>query len=359
MCSSVSSTTSTALADHEALGPIRLGPTCARLVPNMNPDCERTLRQHGISITPLEPMGAAVTGLDLRLSRSPPADVLKALEVEMAGRGFVVFRDQGVMTGDEQVRASELFGGKKIYSTHGVHPKAPNRHIFRLSNDPSEGLLGVGPQWHNDGSFERAVFSHVGYHIVRVPERGGATHFSHAGAAHDRLTEEEKEVWSRRFSVNSNSGVVHPLVHTHPISGRRSVWLHLGWTGAVIEASRDGEAHRLLDAAELTALCHRFNDLLDAGFKEGYSMSYEYQAGDLVMIDNLAISHRAAPQAHMSTAVQGLRILHRTTVAGMMNFDPVGLPPEVHIFGPSPFGRGVWQGGGQGFQWDATRRLQN
>ena len=35
----------------------------------------------------------------------------------------------------KQVLASELFGGQEIHSTHGVHPKAPNKHIFRLSND--------------------------------------------------------------------------------------------------------------------------------------------------------------------------------------------------------------------------------
>ena len=168
-----------------------------------------------------------------------------------------------------QVAASELFGGQEIHSTHGVHPKAPNKHIFRLSNDQEHGILGVGPQWHNDGSFERAVFSHVGYHIVRVPENGGATRFCHqgsqalrngifgslssqqiprclaltrwrdaSGAAFDHLTEEEKEVWQRRVSVNSNSGVIHPLVHEHSISGRKSVYLHLGMTGAVLEMKK-------------------------------------------------------------------------------------------------------------------------
>ena len=44
-----------------------------------------------------------------------------------------------MLSGDQQVRASELFGGKKIHSTHGVHPEAPNRHIFRLSNDGRHG----------------------------------------------------------------------------------------------------------------------------------------------------------------------------------------------------------------------------
>ena len=49
------------------------------------------------------------------------------------------------MTGDEQVFASKLWGGRKMHSTHGVHPKAPNVDIFRLSNDPKVGINGVGP----------------------------------------------------------------------------------------------------------------------------------------------------------------------------------------------------------------------
>lgn len=68
----------------------------------------------------------------------------------------------------------------------------------------------------------------MGTHIIRVPEHGGATTFCHQGAAFDALSPDEQEVWSRRVSVNSNSGVVHPLVHEHPISGRKSVYLHLG-----------------------------------------------------------------------------------------------------------------------------------
>lgn len=49
------------------------------------------------------------------------------------------------------------------------------------------------------------------------------------------LSHDEQNTWSRRVSINSNSDVVHPLVHAHPISGRKSLFLHLGMTGAVLE----------------------------------------------------------------------------------------------------------------------------
>jgi len=184
-------------------------------VPDINTSSVSLLKANGITLTALIPLGAAVRGVNLR--KKPTEEVLAALQSTMADRGFLVFKDQGVLSGDEQVAASEFGGGRKIHSTHGVHPRAPNEHIFRLSNDRSVGILGVGPQWHNDGSFERGVFSHVGYHIVRAAEKGGGTIFAHQGAAFDALPPSEQERWSRLVSVNSNSGILHPVVHTHPI----------------------------------------------------------------------------------------------------------------------------------------------
>jgi len=333
-------------------------------IPPISPEDTTALSKHGIQLAALPKMGAEVRGLNLRnVDKNHPA--VPTLQSVMAARGFLVFRGQGVLSGDEQVTASELFGGQEIHSTHGVHPQAPNKHIFRLSNSKSDGILGVGPQWHNDGSFERAVFSHVGYHIIKVPVNGGATSFSHLGAAFDALTADEQDAWSRRVSINSNSGIVHPMVHVHPISGRRSVYLHLGMTGAVLEMSKGIEEvqsleHlRLLEQDEMTDLFNRYNKLLE---DTAYRVDYQYEEGDCIFIDNLAIAHRASPEAHQSVEKQGLRILHRTTVAGMINFDPPDkfhLPPAINIYGPNPFGKGVFIGGGLGFRWDASIHMQN
>jgi len=218
----------------------------------------RTLAEAGAEILPLDPIGAAVYGVDLA-SESPPAPaVVTALEYEMATRGFVVFKNETQLGVDDFLRASCLWGGKELHSTHGVHPATPghNRHIFRLSNDQRRGIPGVGPQWHNDGSFNTTTFSHSGYHIVRPAERGGGTYFAHQGAAYDALPEARQAFWRRLSSVNSSSGVVHPAVHEHRLSGRRSLWLHLGMTGAVIEKLPGEDGFRLLDAEALKQLCH-------------------------------------------------------------------------------------------------------
>mmetsp|Transcript_16693 Transcript_16693/g.46230 ORF Transcript_16693/g.46230 Transcript_16693/m.46230 type:complete len:355 (-) Transcript_16693:177-1241(-) len=335
-------------------------------VPSLDPARVALLKGHGVTIKAIEPMGAKVAGLDLK-GPEPPAAVLEALQAEMAARGFLVFSGQGVLSGDEQCKASELWGGREMHSTHGVHPKAPNRHIFRLSNDPDVGINGVGPQWHNDGSFEVGVFSHVGYHIIRVPENKGDTLFAHQGAAFDALPRATQEFWSRLVSVNATSGVLHPMVHDHLITGRRSVYLHLGMTGGVLEKIGEDQ-FRLLGEDELQKLFHSYNDLLNNGFPENggnYAISYQYQEGDCIFIDNLALAHKASPQAHFDAKEQGLRILHRTTVKAMKPFLPgFNLPSTatqelLMDAQETSKGKGVFVAGGLGFRWDSTIRMQN
>jgi taurine dioxygenase len=331
-------------------------------IPPLDETRTRTIKRTGAEISPLDPIGIEVRGIDLAAESPPPADVLDALQREMASRGFIVFKNDQPLGIDDFLRASAWWGGRELHSTHGVHPATPGRnpHIFRLSNDPRHGIPGVGPQWNNDGSFNPSPFSHSGYHIIRPPERGGGTYFAHQGAAYDALPEDRQAFWDRLASVNSTSGVVHPAVHEHHISGRKSLWLHLGMTGAVIEKLPGQDRYRLLDAEELKRLCHEYKDILDAGLNHGYAIAYEYRENDCIFIDNYAVAHRASPEAHRPPEEQGLRIMHRSTVRGVSDFEPgLGLPLIMDIRGPSPLGGGVWQAGGTGFRWDENIRLQN
>ena len=93
------------------------------------------------------------------------------------------------------------------------------------------------------------------------------------------------------------------------------------------------------------------------------NMCHDTRQGDVVVIDNLAVAHKAAPAAHACPTKQGLRILHRTTVRGTQNLDPGpdfgDTPREVYIFGQSPYGEGIFQGGTSGFKWHPKIRFQN
>lgn len=333
------------------------------LIPKMDSDRVRLIESHDVKVQALEPLGFEISGMNMKAGATPPSEAVRqAIEEEMANRGFVVFRDQHDLDVDESIEACTWFGGREMHSTHGVHPATPdyNRHIFRLSNDRRHGTLGVGPQWHNDGSFVADCFSHVAMHSIRAPEKGGGTYFAHLGAAFEQLPLEKQEFWERLTSVNSNSGVLHPLVEAHPITGRKSVWLHLGMTGAVLEKVKDKEGFRLLEQDEMKQLFNDYNDLLNDGFEKGYTHCHDYKEGDLVIFDNRCVSHRASVAAHTPAATQGLRIVHRLTIKAPYDFKPrFDLPQYADIQGRNPFGQGVWQGGGLGFRWDDKIHMQN
>lgn len=343
--------------------------------PPLDPGRIALIEKEGLALKQLEPLGVEIYGADVRSEL--PGPVIEALEVEMANRGFIVFKHQTDLTPDELISVSKWWGAHEIHSTHGIHPATPgrNRHIFRCSNDSRHGILGVGPQWHNDGSFEAATFSHSAYYMARAPERGGGTHFAHQGAAFDALPKEKQEFWQRLVSVNSASGVTHPVVHTHPVSGLKSVWLHLGMTGAVLERLPEeglaieelqkepatADKFRLLSAAEMKELFNDYNDLLNDSFEKGYGIRYHYDNGDLLFIDNWAVAHRASPEAHMPAEQQGLRIMDRVTIKALRELSPhFGLPTYLNLSGPHPFNKdGIWQAGGVGFRWKDDIRLQN
>ncbi|WP_349361277.1 TauD/TfdA family dioxygenase [Stappia sp.] len=336
--------------------------THATTLPPIDPAVSAIVTAAGGEIRALDPIGAEVSGIDLSSPDAPSPEVIAVLEREMARRGFLVFRNGTQIGHEDFLRASCWWGGRELHSTHGVHPQTPggNRHIFRLSNDERHGIPDVGPQWHNDGSFLPATFSHSGYHIIRPAENGGGTHFAHQGLAFQALPKERQDRWRRLSSVNSTSGVVHPLVHEHPLTGQACIWLHLGMTGAVIEKLPDQDAFSLLHADDLKQLCHAYNDILNAGLTDGYAIAFEYRENDCVFIDNLAVAHRAAPEAHMPAERQGLRIMHRSTVKGVTDLAPgFGLPQHVRIDAPNPIGEGVWQGGGVGFRWDDGIKMRN
>lgn len=368
------------------------------------------LEKHGASCIPLSPCGVEIKGVDIAAVDGTLApDLAGALEILMALHGLVLFRKQGrpveesgirgtYLTAEQQCKLSECFGAGELHSTHGVHPESPCRDVFRLSNDPDHGFNSVGPEWHNDGSFCREVFGHVIYHIIKAPEGAGDTQFAHLGAAFDKLPKGVGERLKRCASVNSNGGAVHPLAHRHPLSGRESLYLHLGMTGAVLEVPSeiagttngavssegntgggDGGTFQLCDAqmpnglpkpkaadaarlglgnvvawrdSELDPFFSSFSDLLD---DPSVSYSHKWQEGDVVIIDNLAVAHKAAPGAHIPDI--GLRILHRTTILSNRPHDPppaLQLPHTLPTARPCPFEAGAtWCEGYVGFRWGA------
>lgn len=336
------------------------------------------------TIDPLAPFGARVLGLDLALVQAGDA-VLNQLKQDAAERGFLVFPNVS-LPGAALTSISELFG--TLIARHTVHEEAVHEDVFRVSSDERHGISGVGAQWHSDGAIERRVFSHLLFHAQRMPASGGGTDFADLSAAYDALPRRLQDEWSRLATVNAYSGAVHPLVHAHPRTGRKSLFMHLGMVGAIVRWPRGshgtfGECaerrarrgarleamdptagpslacgHALLNTDEARALLAAVDARLSA---HAATWTYNAQAdgsrGDLVLVDNLAVAHRAGVGASGGE----LRILHRTTVEGTLPVDPPdasGLPPFAYIWGANPLADGgVWTGSdyfGVGIRWNRS-----
>jgi taurine dioxygenase len=170
------------------------------------------------------------------------------------------------------------------------------------------------------------------------------------------MSEEERELLRRMASVNSNGGTVHPILHEHPVSQRTTAFLHLAMTGAVVHIGADGE-RTALTREEMMSLFARFHELCERA-----SLHHTYAQGDLVMIDNWAVAHRARDGSFDPS--HGLRVVHRTTVkSNHLLLPPAAwlLPPEFPQVGnggngsspfPATLGREpVWVEGYVGFRW--------
>lgn len=126
--------------------------------------CERV---YEVKSLPL--FGAEVTGIDLKTKVSE--DVIAVIKQDVTNYRLLIFRNQGIVSGDRHVEISKWFG--ELESTFYKHPKSPHPDVFRVSNSEEDGCTGVGRTgWHIDGSFQSSPFGYSLYHIVSVPSSG-------------------------------------------------------------------------------------------------------------------------------------------------------------------------------------------
>ncbi|MEX2293902.1 MAG: TauD/TfdA family dioxygenase [Acidimicrobiales bacterium] len=259
-------------------------------------------------------VGAIVTGVDqdrLLHDETFPEWCLHALE----DNGALVFRDLHLDDG-AQVAWSRRLGQVEIFGT-GEHPE-----IFRVTLDPAKNPSAVYLKgtfdWHIDGCTDDVPIMATMLSAHAVAESGGETEFASAYAAHDALTDDEKERFATVrvvHTIEASQRLVtpnpspeqleawrkrpakeHPLVWTHR-SGRKS--LVLGATTDHIVGMEPDASRALLDT------------LLARATEPGSVCRHEWQVGDVVIWDNRGVLHRALPYDETSP-----RDMHRTTFTG-------------------------------------------
>mmetsp|Transcript_98774 Transcript_98774/g.171173 ORF Transcript_98774/g.171173 Transcript_98774/m.171173 type:complete len:314 (-) Transcript_98774:31-972(-) len=269
-------------------------------------------------LTPILPhFGAEVRGLSLSGTEPLPPELVQRIKDDMTRYRVLVFKDQGQIPGARQVQISRQLG--EVESTFYKHPRSPHPDIFRVSNDETEGCTGVGRTgWHIDGTFQAMPFKYQTMHFHSVCE-GGETWFIPLKEFYEMQDEATRARWNKYWMVTGRQQYAHPMTYVHPSRGDTTMMFHCGapfcsaW--AVDDDGAEADKRNIkgfirpeVVQAELT---ERLDEAVD---RIGFKMNWE--AGDFAINDNLGNCHYAPPGTQNPRKRSGLRILHRTTIAG-------------------------------------------
>jgi alpha-ketoglutarate-dependent 2,4-dichlorophenoxyacetate dioxygenase len=283
-----------------------------------------------LSIRRLHPAFAAeVSGIDCR--RPLGRDTVAAIEKAMDEYAVLVLPEQA-LTDAEQIAFTRHFGELEHYETPGHIGKREDQRlgpgIIDFSNlDKSGAIMSAEDRvwffkladrlWHSDSSFRPipAKYSLLSGRVI--PSWGANTEFADMRAAYDALDERTKAeiedlicehslIYSREAigftqltpeEVAAFRPVHQPLVRTHPVTGRKSLFL-AAHAGAIVGWTIP-EARMFL------------RDLTEHATQREFVYSHVWRRNDLVMWDNRTTMHRA--RRFDNNEVRDVR---RTTLAG-------------------------------------------
>jgi taurine dioxygenase len=288
-------------------------------------------------------LGAEISGVDL--SRPLDDGTFAKLAEAFFDHQVVVLRDQR-LTPAQQVAFTRRFGELEHHvRRESCLPGFPEILVVSNVLDDAGKAIGVqdaGRFWHSDLSYKKAPSLLSALYAIEVPVRDaralGDTDFASATAAYDALPEETKRrvqgltnVHSYRYyrAMNARAqaedaaslgrrvqehtpseqqlggvpDVEAPVVRTHPVTGRKALFVNEAHTSRLIGLPEE-EGGKLL-----AELCRHI-------VRPEFTHRHRWRAGDLLMWDNCAVQHKA----NFDYGLPLRRLMHRTTVRGTVPF---------------------------------------
>ena len=269
-------------------------------------------------------LGALVTDVDLSQDLSDK-DTVK-LRDAFNTHGLLLFRGQDI-TPEAHVAFSKKFG---VLEHHVLSDALLEGlpEIYILSNLKKDGKrvgrAGAGHYWHSDLSYMAEPSLGSLLRAIEVPEVGGDTMFANLASAYDALSEpmktfldglEVEHSFAKVMSAVAKLGlnkpftaeqlaktppVIHPLVRTHPETGRKSLFLSPGFTTGIIGMT-DEESEAILGF------------LGDHASRPQFVYRHSWQKNDIVFWDNRSLMHYAIGDYDYETT---RRHMHRSTIRG-------------------------------------------
>lgn len=260
--------------------------------------------------------GAEVLGVDLA---NPTNSDMETIRAAYRDYGVIFFRDQK-LTPEDHIAFAQRWGRidiNKFFPANGQYPE-----IAEVRKE-KEQKVNIGGGWHTDHSYDTEPA--MGSILVarELPDAGGDTLFADMYKAYDALSDGMKETLSRLKAVHSNAAAfgaggfykssdqaggfkgesligeaVHPVVVTHPLSGRKALYVNPGFT-THFEGWNWFESRALLDY------------LFAHATKPEFACRFEWRRGSVAFWDNRATWHYAVNDYHGEK-----RLMHRITIAG-------------------------------------------
>jgi taurine dioxygenase len=269
-------------------------------------------------------IGAVIGGVDLREPLA--AETVALLRATLAERGVIFFRGQALT--DEQFWAfTQQFGVPLKDETTGTEQ---NRASDLMTTDfaPSRHATAV---WHADTTSLAAPPWATVLRAVRPTAVGGDTCWSSMYAAWEGLSEPMRRLLDGLTAVHSiqltfdrmldyaagfeaqylprhSREQVHPVVLTHPETGRKALYVSESFTTRIVELAP-------AESAAVLAMLFRHVE------KPDFSMRWKWSANDLAFWDNRCVQHYAVPDYERD------RIMQRICLQG--GPPGAGLPPGV------------------------------
>ncbi len=269
-------------------------------------------------------IGSIIHGVDCRITDDP--ELTRFIRDVLLERKVVFFRDQH-LSEDDQVAFGRTFGDLDAFpfGRSGENP-------FILQIEHSRNNPGSECGWHTDVTWmERPSLGSIAQ-CIEVPPIGGDTLFADSHAAYLGLSPELQEriahvhgindyrmfVMARGYNAGLSNelverikseipfGVSHPLLRTHPETGKTALFLHGGFLRHdSLFDSLTGEPLDPDESVEIVA------QLLAQHGRPEYSCRFSWGAGSIAFWDNRAVQHYATSDYHPHR-----RVLRRVTVSG-------------------------------------------
>ncbi len=270
-----------------------------------------------LNSAPLSPaVGSLVENVDLKRLSDDQLAVMRGL---LAERG-VLFVEGQSLTPEEHIAFARRWGEIDINNYFPTDPAHPEIALVRKEKGET---TNIGGGWHTDHSYD-AVPAMGSILLAReTPPTGGDTLFASMYAAYDGLSDGLKTTLAGLRAVHSadhvygpqgfyantdiaetlrgqnlKTGAVHPVVITHPVSGRKALFVNPAFTISFEGWTRE-ESLPLLQYLYAQAM------------REEITCRLQWKPGSLAIWDNRITWHFAKNDYHGER-----RLMHRITVAG-------------------------------------------